>query len=74
MFDMYSNDDKFMKVMFSYGKIYLLFKDGTIGNAAPYYHMDIDRYGNADAYNKNEFDYLPLYLRINNNDKESINT
>ena len=73
MLDVYSNEDNFMKVMFSYGKTYLLFKDGTIENAATNYRMEIDRYTNVDAYSKDGYDYLPLLLRINNNDKNGVN-
>ena len=60
MLDVFSNDDNFMKVMFSYGKTYLLFKDGAIENAATNNRMDIDRYNNVGAHNKDG------YLSINN--------
>ena len=73
MLDVYSNEDNFMRVMFSSGRTYLLFKDGTLENAATKYRMEIERYGNVDAYTKDGYDYLPLYLRINNNDKNTVN-
>ena len=68
-----SPSSNYMKDLFSYGYTYLLYKDGTIEKASQY-RMDIDRYpATVEPYSEDGYDYLPVYLRINNNDEDAVN-
>lgn len=67
------DNTNFMRGMFSYGKTRLLYKDGSIEDGSKQ-RIDIERYGSkVEGYNKEGYDYLPIYLRINNSDENVVN-
>ena len=65
------DNTNYMRGMFSFGKTRLLYKDGSIADGNTQ-RIDIERYNNVDAYNKDGYDYLPVYLRINNSEENVV--
>ncbi len=69
------NDKNLMKELYTQAykaETTLLYKDGTTerGRAV---RMEIDYYKNVEPYSKDGYDYFPLFLRIDNNDKSAVN-
>ena len=70
-----TSTENYMKNLFSSGlaKTNLLMKDDTLENGR-IHRIEIDIYKNIDPYSDNGYDYLPLYLRIDNHNKNEVNS
>ncbi len=70
-----TSTENYMKNLFTSGitRTNLLLKDGTIEDGRNR-RIEIDMYHNVDPYNEDGYDYLPLFLYIQNDNKDEINS